>query len=157
MQMWGQPPSAVQAATPSVAAARFVPASILRPQRKSCALLKLSRLWTLVDHEVGPARSGTHSPCSCSLSRRRQPRDRRGEGSHNRPMRRFLNRSALFISSLPGLRLCLLAAKSTRWDPRRLSDLLSDLSIQQVAQPRQRATQMHQLQRVSILLLFQVP
>jgi hypothetical protein len=108
-------------------------------------------------YEVGPARSGTHSPCSCSLSRRRQPRDRRVEGSHNHPMRRFLNRSALFISSLPGLRLCLLAAKSTRWDPRRLSDLLSDLSIQQVAQPRQRATQMHQLQRVSILLLFQVP
>jgi hypothetical protein len=55
-------------------------------------------------------------------------------------------------------RLCSLPAKDARRNlDSAVPDLLCDVSKQQLAVSRQRATQMQQLDGVSILLLFQVP
>ena len=57
-----------------------------------------------------------------------------------------------------GRRLCSFSAKDARRNrDSAVPDLLCDVSKQQVARLRQRATQMLQLGGVSILLLFQVP
>ena len=57
-----------------------------------------------------------------------------------------------------GCRLCSLSAKDARRNrDSAVPDLLCDVSKQQLAVLRERATQLLQLGGVSILLLFQVP
>ena len=57
-----------------------------------------------------------------------------------------------------GGRLCSFSAKDARENrDSAVPELLCDVSKQQVARLRQTATQMQQLGRVRILLLFQVP